>query len=277
MEETPSAPQAKQQLRQLGKSELASKLGKLSKIRHTIRHPTVGLVIHIAQAFVEEKEVGDKLKSKGKKIVDAQVEAGVSPSGVVAKCDVAAPLEYNAEQIEAAVVEPPPNLMDVLLEKSREVVVLKRHLELAQAAYLEGAGAVVAAGLDVQVCCAAVGRSMELIDTFTGRKLASMDGHAGPVMCVAELDGDIVSGSIDKTIRRWNSRTGEAVTTLEGHAGPVWCLLRACDSLFSCSDDRRHDPPVGQRHRRARAHPRGALGPRQVLIGRRHGDLQRLR
>ncbi|CAK0857540.1 unnamed protein product [Prorocentrum cordatum] len=121
MEATPSVPEAKQQLRQLGKSELASKLGKPSKIRNTIGHPPAGLVCDIAQAFEEEKEVGkpctvfstgcqekklkDKVKSKGKKIVNAQV----------------------------AVVEPPPNLIDILLEKSREVVELKRHLELAQA------------------------------------------------------------------------------------------------------------------------------------------------
>ncbi|CAK0819075.1 unnamed protein product [Prorocentrum cordatum] len=166
MEATPSALEAKQQFRQLGKSELASKLGKLSKIRNTIGHPPAGLVCDIAQAFEEEKEVGkpctvfstgcqekklkDKVKSKGKKIVDAQVEAGVSPSGVETKCDVAAPLEYDAKQIEVAVVEPPPNLIDILLEKSREAVELKRHLELAQAAHLEAAEAAVEAGLDVQ-------------------------------------------------------------------------------------------------------------------------------
>ncbi len=59
-------------------------------------------------------------------------------------------------------------------------------------------------------------------------KAAVLEGHEGPVQCLAVLpDGALLSGSNDKSIRRWVGGTCQQIIT--GHGDTVrqgWSLLR---------------------------------------------------
>ncbi|HWE62212.1 MAG TPA: tetratricopeptide repeat protein, partial [Chloroflexota bacterium] len=75
-----------------------------------------------------------------------------------------------------------------------------------------------------------------------GRLLATLKGHAGPVIGVAlSADGHIVaSASLDRTIRLWAAEGGHLLATLEGHTGQVQNVALSGDGrlVASASFDR---------------------------------------
>jgi WD40 repeat protein len=66
--------------------------------------------------------------------------------------------------------------------------------------------------------------TVRLWETGTGRSVATLEGHTGPVFGVAlSRDGRLlVSGEHGGTVRLWDVRTGVELATLRGHAGAVW-------------------------------------------------------
>lgn len=66
--------------------------------------------------------------------------------------------------------------------------------------------------------------SLVVWHSATGRTIATLRGHEGPVRAVAALpDGRVVSGSDDRTVRIWDFARGESVATLAGDFG-LRCL-----------------------------------------------------
>merc|ERR1712167_10508 len=67
---------------------------------------------------------------------------------------------------------------------------------------------------------------LKVWDVATGRCVATLEGHSGPVMSVAVFpDGQrVVSASHDNTLKVWDVATGRCVATLEGHSGSVDCV-----------------------------------------------------
>lgn len=106
-------------------------------------------------------------------------------------------------------------------------------------------------------------------DRQTSRKLASLQGHSGPVQCLAvSPDGRLLcSGGADNAIRVWDVTTKQLVRTLDQHLGPVHGLaFRPVGSgpaaLASASADgtlRIWQPSIGRLVRIIR-HPAPVLG-----------------
>jgi small GTP-binding protein len=60
----------------------------------------------------------------------------------------------------------------------------------------------------------------------SGRELAVLEGHKGPVWSVGwSPDGArLLSGGADGTVRLWEAASGRELAVLEGHTGPVWSV-----------------------------------------------------
>ncbi|HEY1932286.1 MAG TPA: TIR domain-containing protein [Acetobacteraceae bacterium] len=82
--------------------------------------------------------------------------------------------------------------------------------------------------------------TVRLWDADTGQELLRLEGHDGPVRCIATLsDGRIVSGGEDTTLRLWDVNTGRQLGRLVGHGGPVECVAGLSDGrIVSGSADR---------------------------------------
>jgi eukaryotic-like serine/threonine-protein kinase len=67
--------------------------------------------------------------------------------------------------------------------------------------------------------------------------LATLDGHDGPVLCVAfSADGGLLaSGGTDGTVRLWRTSDGKELATLRGHEGPVRAIAVSPDRRFAYS------------------------------------------
>ncbi|CAG7849681.1 Vegetative incompatibility protein HET-E-1, partial [Serendipita indica DSM 11827] len=83
--------------------------------------------------------------------------------------------------------------------------------------------------------------TVRLWDGTTGASLGTLEGHTGPVRCLAfSPDGRrLASGSGDRTVRLWDGTTGASLGTLEGHTRDVSCLAFSPDGrrLASGSED----------------------------------------
>jgi WD40 repeat protein len=79
-------------------------------------------------------------------------------------------------------------------------------------------------------------------DAASGRAIATLKGHEGPVWSAAfSPDGKrIVTASYDKTARVWDAASGSAIATLKGHEGPVWSAAFSPDGtrIVTASDDK---------------------------------------
>ncbi|HVK14082.1 MAG TPA: serine/threonine-protein kinase [Gemmataceae bacterium] len=67
--------------------------------------------------------------------------------------------------------------------------------------------------------------------------LATLDGHDGPVLCVAFAgDGSLLaSGGNDGTVRMWRASDGTELAVLRGHDGPVRAVAVSPDRRFAYS------------------------------------------
>eukprot|EP00759_Apiculatamorpha_spiralis_P023007 PhF_6_TR26953/c0_g1_i1/m.39301/K10260/FBXW7, SEL10; F-box and WD-40 domain protein 7 len=65
------------------------------------------------------------------------------------------------------------------------------------------------------------------VDTETGHKVQTYDGHQGPVNALLVLDGFLFSGSDDGSVRVWNIDTGECIKMMTEAAStsPVTALI----------------------------------------------------
>ncbi|MFY3284674.1 TIR domain-containing protein [Achromobacter xylosoxidans] len=79
-----------------------------------------------------------------------------------------------------------------------------------------------------------------LIYIWTEGPPTVLRGHTTRVNCVEILATMIFSGGVDGTIRVWDTHTSRCLRVLEGHTGPVGCLAidPKGDRLLSGSDDR---------------------------------------
>jgi WD40 repeat protein len=101
-------------------------------------------------------------------------------------------------------------------------------------------------------------------DPATGRRRATLAGHAGPVTAVAIApDGAwLASGAGGRSVRVWDAATGELRATLAGHACRVRAVAIAPDGawLASAGDDgsvRIWDPATSQSDTARRDLPSG--------------------
>lgn len=82
---------------------------------------------------------------------------------------------------------------------------------------------------------------IDLFDMESGRKLATLAGHASRVTCFAELPTchRLITGSDDRTIRLWDMDRFEEVCVLRGHTDRIWALAVSRDenTIFSASGD----------------------------------------
>src|SRR5262249_4586378 len=67
---------------------------------------------------------------------------------------------------------------------------------------------------------------VRIYESATGNLLQKLDGHTGPVTCVAwSHDGTtLASGGHDKLVLIWNAKGGPALHTLKGHTEIVTCV-----------------------------------------------------
>jgi WD40 repeat protein len=65
--------------------------------------------------------------------------------------------------------------------------------------------------------------TVRLWEAASGRELAVLEGHMGPVLSVGwSPDGSrLLSGWMDGTVRLWEAASGRKLAVLEGHKGPV--------------------------------------------------------
>ena len=103
---------------------------------------------------------------------------------------------------------------------------------MTSVAFTPDGGRAVSAGVD---------ESLRLWDLETGRELAALLGHQGPVFSVAvSPDGRLAaSGGVDRVLRIWDLERREEAKLLLGHDEPVWSLTFSPDSgrLISAGSD----------------------------------------
>ncbi|MBI5622438.1 MAG: SUMF1/EgtB/PvdO family nonheme iron enzyme [Elusimicrobia bacterium] len=111
-------------------------------------------------------------------------------------------------------------------------------------------------------------------DLKTGKRLHSLQGHAGPASAAAFLpDGmAVVSGSADGSLKVWDLISGHCVKTLVGHAARVSQVLILPDGghAVSASDDgtlRTWSLESGRNKRTIKAHPGPVAGVSLSLDG----------
>jgi WD40 repeat protein len=113
---------------------------------------------------------------------------------------------------------------------------------------------------------------IEVVDTASGRRRRTLQGHEGDVnaLAVVPRDGTLVSASWDGTIRLWDAAGGKCLRTLAAHENGVSCVLVTPDGtqIVSGSADatiRLWDLASGTQLATVRAHPQGvralALAP----------------
>src|SRR5436853_303173 len=102
---------------------------------------------------------------------------------------------------------------------------------------------------------------------LSGRLLATLQGHTGPVYGLAlSPDGRLLaSGGQDGTVRQWEASTGRLLATLHGHTGPVYGAAMSPDGrlLTSSSEDgtvRLWEAPSGRLLATLQGHDSGVLG-----------------
>ena len=73
------------------------------------------------------------------------------------------------------------------------------------------------------VAADAKGHTASLRDADTGKRIATLTGHSGPVLTVGfSPKGDVVAtGAADGTARLWSAETGQLLHTLRAHKGAV--------------------------------------------------------
>jgi WD40 repeat protein/serine/threonine protein kinase len=97
-------------------------------------------------------------------------------------------------------------------------------------------------------------RTVQVWDVRTGRQLATLRGHQGPVMGVAYSRPDgryLATASSDRTVRIWDATTSEQLRVLTGHGKTVNAVAFSPDGrrLASAGDDgavRLWNPETGQ-------------------------------
>jgi WD40 repeat protein len=102
---------------------------------------------------------------------------------------------------------------------------LRGHGDIIQDVAFTSAGKSVTASLD---------GTARIWDLESGRQLATLRGHSGPLLGVAvSPDGALVAtGSLDGTAKLWDLATGQEVLTLFGHDGPVNTVAFSPDGRF---------------------------------------------
>ena len=80
-------------------------------------------------------------------------------------------------------------------------------------------------------------RSLTVWDTLTGRKVATLAGHALAVPDAAFApDGrSVLTASEDKTLKLWDAATGRLLRTFRGHGGWVACVAFSPDGKHALS------------------------------------------
>ena len=127
------------------------------------------------------------------------------------------------------------------------------------------------------------GRSINLMDIFTGHTTLTLRGHKDFVMSVAfSPDGTrIVSGSHDHTVKLWDAATGQEISTLHGHTSNVMSVAFSPDGtrVASASGDKTlklWDAATGQELFSLRGHTRNvdsvAFSPDGARIASASGD-----
>jgi WD40 repeat protein len=106
-----------------------------------------------------------------------------------------------------------------------------------------GAVRALAASAPTRVIAAGLASgSIELLDSETGARIASLDAHAGPVVALAfSIDGcHLTSVGCDGAVRLWDTPNARLVTTLLQHAGGAASLTSLADgrSVIAWNDGR---------------------------------------
>jgi WD40 repeat protein len=93
--------------------------------------------------------------------------------------------------------------------------------EVTAVAYLPQRGATLVTGDSAG--------DVSLVDTSSGRQIARLSGHAGPVRALAcGPDGSLLASvAEDRTIRLWDVQAAEQVAVLTGHSDPVIAVAYA--------------------------------------------------